>query len=135
MKQSLVLTALAALTLPLSVSAQTVEQKLETMQKEIDGLKNEVRRTQAPQSSDTSIFGYGEFNYNRYRDADRTTTADLRRFVIGFGHRFSDQLTFMSEIEIEHAVASKSAGGEVAMEQAYLNYRFTDAANVKGGFS
>src|SRR5258705_335820 len=132
-KQSLILTALAALTLPLSAPAQTVEQKLETMQREIDSLKSEVLRRQAPQSPDTSIFGYGEFNYNRYRDADRTTKADLRRFVIGFGHRFNDELSFQSEVEIEHAIASAGDRGEVEMEQAYLNYRFSDAVNVKGG--
>ena len=133
MKQSLILAALAALTLPLSASAQTVEQKLETMQKEIDSLKSEVLRQQAPQSSDTSIFGYGEFNYNRYRDADRTSKADLRRFVLGFGHRFNDQLTFNSELELEHGVVSKDDHGEVEIEQAYLNYRFSDAVNAKGG--
>jgi hypothetical protein len=127
------LAALAALTLPLSASAQTVEQKLETMQKEIDSLKSVVLRQQAPQSSDTSIFGYGEFNYNRYRDPERTSKADLRRFVLGFGHRFSDELSFQSEVEIEHAIASAGDRGEVEMEQAYLNYRFSDAANVKGG--
>jgi hypothetical protein len=96
-------------------------------------LKGEVLRRQAPQPSDTSIFGYGEFNYNRYRDADRTTKADLRRFVVGFSHSFSDQLTFKSELEFEHGVVSKSDEGEAALEQAYLNYRFSDAVNAKGG--
>jgi hypothetical protein len=133
MKQSLVLATLAALTLPVSALAQTVEQKIETLQKEVDSLKGEVLRRQAPQPSDTSIFGYGEFNYNRYRDADRTTKADLRRFVVGFSHSFSDQLTFKSELEFEHGVVSKSDEGEAALEQAYLNYRFSDAVNAKGG--
>jgi hypothetical protein len=127
MKQSLVLATLAALTLPVSALAQTVEQKIETLQKEVDSLKGEVLRRQAPQPSDTSIFGYGEFNYNRYRDAD------LRRFVVGFSHSFSDQLTFKSELEFEHGVVSKSDEGEAALEQAYLNYRFSDAVNAKGG--
>jgi hypothetical protein len=125
--------ALAAALMPFTASAQSVEQKLESMQQEIDGLRAEVRRREAPQLSDTSLFGYGEFNYNRYRDADRTAKADLRRFVLGFGHRFSDQLTFNSELELEHGVVSKDDEGEAEIEQAYLNYRFSDAVNAKGG--
>jgi hypothetical protein len=134
MKHRFKLLAATLAVLPLAAAAQTVEQKLETLQKEVDSLKSEMqRRPQEPAQSDTSIFGYGEFNYNRYRDADRTTKADLQRFVVGFSHSFSDQLTFKSELEFEHGVVSKSDEGEAALEQAYLNYRFSDAVNAKGG--
>jgi len=119
------------------VHSQSTEQKVEVLQQEIDRLKTDVSRMRSEQrrttESATSIFGYGEFNYNRYRDSERTSKADLRRFVIGFGHRFNDRLSFNSELEIEHAIASAEDDGEVEMEQAYLNYRFSDAVNVKGG--
>jgi hypothetical protein len=87
----------------------------------------------AAQASDTSLFGYGEFNYNRFRDAQRTSRADLRRFVFGFGHRFNERLSFNSEVELEHGVASATDRGEVEIEQAYLNYQVSDALNLKGG--
>jgi Phosphate-selective porin O and P len=132
-RRYLISIAFAALALPIAARAQTVEQKLDAMQKEIDSLKSQVQRQAAPAASDTSIFGYGELNYNRYRDPDHTTRADLRRFVIGVGHRFSDQLTFNSELELEHGVVSKDDEGELELEQAYLNYRFTDVVNAKGG--
>ncbi|MBV8030287.1 MAG: hypothetical protein JO035_02135 [Betaproteobacteria bacterium] len=150
-----------ALLSPLAASAQTLEQRLEALQQEIERLKAEVaalKRAPAPSAAEpaagapprvaaatassvppsreepaTSIFGYGEFNYNRYRDADRTSRADLRRFVFGFGHNFNDRLSFNSEVEIEHAVASSTDRGEVEVEQAYLDYRFSDQVNVKGG--
>lgn len=146
--------ALALAILPLTAPAQsTIEQKIEALQQEIERFKDETARLRKEQTaaataserprqeksagaSDapaTSIFGYGEFNYNRYRDSDRTSRADLRRFVIGFGHRFNDQLTFNSELEIEHGVVSAGDRGEAELEQAYLNYRFNDALNVKGG--
>jgi Phosphate-selective porin O and P len=149
-KLGLVLAAL----LPLSAPAQsTIEQKIESLQREIDRLKEETSRlknertapapaaaaAEKPASANasdqpaTSVFGYGEFNYNRYRDSDRTSRADLRRFVVGFGHRFDDRLSFNSELEIEHGVVSKDDHGEAEIEQAYLNYRFSDAVNVKGG--
>lgn len=120
-----------------TVHSQSTEQKIEVLQQEIDRLKTDVSRMRSEQrraaESATSIFGYGEFNYNRYRDSERTSKADLRRFVIGFGHRFNDRLSFNSELEIEHAIAGAEDEGEVEMEQAYLDYRFSDAVNVKGG--
>src|SRR4051794_13338260 len=119
------------------VHSQSTDQKIEVLQQEIDRLKTDVSRMRSEQrratESATSIFGYGEFNYNRFRDAERTSRADLRRFVLGFGHRFNDKLSFNSEVEIEHAIASAEDRGEVEMEQAYLNYQFSDAVNVKGG--
>src|SRR5882672_8609503 len=124
---------------PLSTAAQSIEQKIDALQQEVERLKQEsrARKEQAAPAtasdSTTSIFGYGEFNYNRFRDSDRASKADLRRFVIGFGHRFDDQLSFNSEVEIEHAIASAGDRGEIEMEQAYLNYKFSDAVNVKGG--
>src|SRR5262245_47970668 len=122
MKHRLKWIAAALAAMPFAAGAQTVEQKLETLQKEVESLKSEVLRQQsAPEQSDTALFGYGEFNYNRYRDADRTTKADLRRFVLGVGHRFNDRLTFQSEVEVEHGVVSKDDSGEFEVEQAYLN--------------
>jgi Phosphate-selective porin O and P len=135
MKKAIVFCAFAALA-PLIAHAQSVEQKIEALQKELDRLKGDVARlgaAPAQATEATSLFGYGEFNYNRFRDSERTSKADLRRFVIGFGHRFNERLTFNSEVELEHAIASASDPGEIEIEQAYLNYQFSDAVNVKGG--
>src|SRR3954471_5288454 len=119
------------------VHSQITDQKIELLQQEIDRLKTDISRMRSEQrratESATSIFGYGEFNYNRFRDSDRTSKADLRRFVIGFGHRFDDRLSLNSEVEIEHAVSSAEDRGEVEIEQAYLNYQVNEAFNVKGG--
>jgi hypothetical protein len=135
MKKTLI--ALAAVCATLNARAQTTEQKIDALQQELDRLKSEVTRPRTERSATseaaTSLFGYGEFNYNRFRDADRSSRADLRRFVIGFGHRFNDRLSFNSEVEIEHAIASSQDRGEVEMEQAYLDYQFSDALTVKGG--
>lgn len=129
--------AVALAFLPFQVHAQAVEQRLEGLQREIDRLKSEVsalRSTDRAAASDaTSLFGYGEFNYNRFRDPERTSRADLRRFVFGIGHRFNERLSFMSEVEVEHAIVSRDDEGELEMEQAYLNYQFRDALNVKAG--
>ncbi len=81
----------------------------------------------------TVVSGYGELNYNRYlRDSSRSR-ADLRRFVIGLNHRFDERLSFVGEIEWEHAVTSASDAGESAIEQAYINYAIAPSLSVKTG--
>ncbi len=137
MKKAIVFSAFALLA-PLAAQAQSVEQKIDALQKEIDRLKGEVSRLGAASAANgseesTSFFGYGEFNYNRFRDDQHTSRADLRRFVLGVGHRFNDRLSFVSELEIEHAVVSADDQGEAEVEQAYIDYRASDAVNLKGG--
>lgn len=128
---------LACVLVPLGAHAQSLEQRIDGMQREIDRLRSDLSSLRAPSSSGasdaTTLFGYGEFNYNRFRDDERTSRADLRRFVLGVGHRFNERLSFMSEVEVEHAIVSRDDEGELELEQAFLNYRLGDAFNVKGG--
>lgn len=135
MKKSALALALSAFAT--AAHAQSTDEKLRILQQEIDELKAQVQKPAAGSAaqtvSATTISGYGEFNYNNYKSDERPTQADLRRFVFGLHHRFDDRLTFHSEVEFEHAVVSKDDEGEVELEQAWLNYKFSDAVNVKGG--
>lgn len=81
----------------------------------------------------TTIGGYGEIAYNGYLKDSSRNQADLKRFVLFFGHRFSDRISFNSEFEVEHAVSSSSDKGEAEIEQAYLNYQISPAANLRAG--
>lgn len=83
--------------------------------------------------SDTNIGGYGEISYNNYRKDSSKTQADLKRFVLFFGHRFNEQWSFNSEVEVEHAIASADDAGEIEIEQAYLNYQLNPKINIKTG--
>lgn len=73
---------------------------------------------------DTHIGGYGELHYNNLEtDGDEDVKqADFHRFVLFFGHDFSDRLRFFSELELEHSLAGDGAPGEVELEQAYVEY-------------
>lgn len=117
--------------------AQSTDEKLRILQQEIDELKAQVQSapsgSAAPGGPATTVNGYGEFNYNNYKSDTRPTQADLRRFVVGFHHRFDERLTFHSEVEFEHAVVSRDDEGEAEIEQAWVNYKFSDAVSVKGG--
>ena len=79
----------------------------------------------------TTIGGYGELTLNIPTNAPGVV--DLRRFVLFFGHDFSDRIRFHSEVEVEHAVSSASDQGEVEIEQAYLDGLLTRRFNLRGG--
>lgn len=85
----------------------------------------------------TTIGGYGELHYNE-PDGPSEGKLDFHRFVIYLAHTFSDKLSFKSEVEIEHtkleATESGGAeGGEVAIEQAYLDWHFNPHIGLKAG--
>jgi hypothetical protein len=72
-------------------------------------------------ASNTVMSGYGEAVVN-YDLRLRTGVADLRRNVLFFGHKFSNKITFFSELELEHAKLEKDAPGELSMEQLFLKF-------------
>ncbi len=80
----------------------------------------------------TVLTSYGEINFNRPRDS-RNAQADLRRVVLGFQHRFDAKTKLVTEIEVEHAVASAGDEGEVAVEQAYVERQLGDDWALRAG--
>ncbi len=84
----------------------------------------------------TSIGGYGEVHYNNLDDQNGSSDKDqidFHRFVLFFGHEFTDNLRFFSELELEHSLAGDGKDGEVELEQAYIEYDINDTNRVKGG--
>ena len=81
----------------------------------------------------TVFSGYAELNYNRPTKQPENTQADLRRFVLGMQHRFSETTKMAGEIEIEHAVSSASDPGEVEIEQAYIEHQLGRTWSARGG--
>jgi hypothetical protein len=59
---------------------------------------------------------------------------NVKRFVLYLAHSFSGQLAFRSELELEDAkIAGGQLGGEVALEQAYLDYQIVPALTLRAG--
>jgi len=82
----------------------------------------------------TTIGGYGEIHYTNPSGRNTPANINLRRFVVYLAHAFNDRLTFRSELEVEDAkVEGGSAGGEVALEQAFLDYRLSDRVTFRTG--
>jgi hypothetical protein len=84
--------------------------------------------------SKTSIGGYGELHYSQI-DADTgdSEEIDFHRFVLFFGHEFSDRVRFFSEFELEHSLSGDGKPGEVELEQAYAEFALTDNLFAKTG--
>ena len=84
--------------------------------------------------SKTSIGGYGELHYNQISaDSGDVDEIDFHRFVLFFGHEFTDRVRFFSEFELEHSLAGDGKPGEVELEQAYVEYALTDDLYAKTG--
>ena len=81
-------------------------------------------------AENTQIGGYGELHYN---NLDSKKEIDFHRFVLFFGHQFTDRLRLFSELELEHSVSGDDQNGELELEQAYIEYDITQNQHVKGG--
>src|SRR5213078_1022705 len=82
----------------------------------------------------TTVGGYGEVHYTNPTGPKTPAVVTLARFVVYLAHSFDDRLAFRSELEVEDAkVEGGQAGGEVALEQAYLDYRLADWITLRTG--
>ena len=143
---------------PATPSIEQLWEIIQSQQAEIEALKKEQQET-AQQAADadekaeaavvaveevdaktagvaswvdkTTIGGYGELHYNNFEGEDNEI--DLHRFVLFFGHEFTDSIRFFSEFEIEHDVAGDGQNGEVEVEQAYVEFDLSENMRAKGG--
>jgi hypothetical protein len=88
------------------------------------------------QAADTElrlpVSGYMDLHVNK--ESGDAFRPDFHRFVLLFGHSFSNRIKFWSELEIEHAlIEGGEESGEVALEQAYLDFLITPKFNLRAG--
>lgn len=77
----------------------------------------------------TSLGGYGEMHLN-FGDTDQI---DFHRWVLFFGHEFSDSMRMFSEFELEHSLSGNGKPGEVELEQAYAEFDLDENTRAKTG--
>lgn len=75
--------------------------------------------------------GYGELTLSS--PSNGPGVLDMRRFVLFFGHDYTEHIRFYSEVEVEHAISSATDRGEVEIEQAYLDGILHRKLNLRGG--
>ncbi|MGI9293092.1 MAG: hypothetical protein ACR2PS_03845 [Pseudomonadales bacterium] len=104
-----------------------------------DAVEQRVNDTAHTGERQTSIGGYGELHYNNLDDesgrerADDVDEIDLHRYVLFFGHQFTDTVRFYSELEVEHSVAGDGQNGEVELEQAFIEWDYATNQRAKAG--
>ena len=78
------------------------------------------------------VSGYMDFHFNKPQG--EPAQLDFHRFVLLFGHSFSNRIKFWSEVELEHAfVEGREEKGELELEQAYLDFLVKPYFNFRGG--
>lgn len=93
------------------------------------------------QLGNATLGGYGELHYNdvTYNEQGEQTPGnlDFHRFILYAGYNFNDWITFRSELELEHTLLEaedgRAEGGEVALEQAYVDLRLQRELGVRAG--
>jgi len=107
-------------------STQLFAQQKPTVTSE-DSLNNNTSK------SSTTIGGYGNAFYQR-NSRTQTANINLERFVLFTGHKFTNKISFFSELEVEDAkVSGGESGGEVAVEQAYLKFNLNANQYIVAG--
>ncbi|MBA6302267.1 porin [Colwellia sp. MB02u-14] len=111
---------------------KNLEERLDETEQRLEATADQVESSSTASSfAKTTIGGYGELHYNNYEDKD--AKVDFHRFVLFFGHEFTNKLRFFSEFELEHSIAGEGQDGEVELEQAYVEYDYSDTITTKTG--
>ena len=90
-----------------------------------DSLRVVNRMLSEYNSNRLTIGGYAQIDYNE-PDGSDAGKLDVHRLVMLFGYKFTDKISFLTEIELEHVK-------EVYVEQAFVNYNVNANFNIKGG--
>jgi hypothetical protein len=127
-------------------SEAELARKLDQLASELSAVKAQLSQLQqqkaapapapgaaAPAEPATVITSYGELNYNRPTQHSDQAQADVRRFVLGYQHRFDEKTKVVTELEVEHAVSSADDVGEVEVEQAYIERQITPLWALRAG--
>jgi hypothetical protein len=140
--------ARAATQADLEAKVAALAQQLQEVQRELAALKSQQQPANASATAPAAMaatgraepdrnvvdwFGYGELSYSRPTDDSAGTTADVGRFVLGASYRFDERTRFISELEVEHAIASADDAGEVEVEQAWIERELSDTIYAKFG--
>jgi len=107
------------------ISAEQTAQAVEIISENLDDTSNQSQ-------SKYKFGGYGELHYG---NTDSGNSVDFHRFVLFNGYDFNDKTRFYSELEVEHALSGNGKPGEVEVEQAFIEHRFTDTTKMTAGIS
>lgn len=124
---------------------------LEELEKQINDLEGQVKTLREKETATTEkagegylrkawdktrIGGYGELDYIFKRENGNGkggNTFDPHRFVLYVNSELADWVTLNAELEWEHGGDSSKKNSEIAVEQAFLDFKLARPLNVKAG--
>ena len=112
------------------------ESKTEATAEAIDLVAESTASGGSLLGGNTVIGGYGEMHYNNLEnqaDGSDKSEMDFHRFVLFFGHQFTDSVRFFSELEVEHSIAGDGKVGEVELEQAFIEWDYSPEQKLTAG--
>lgn len=130
---------LAARPAPADAAVQTVRGEVQGLRSELTTLQDEVVRQghaveaeAATRSREIAISTYGQIN--AIGGGTRNSLIDAESFELVFSGQPHDRISFFSELEFERAASvGADRGGEVLVEQAYVDYAWSDALALRAG--
>ncbi len=96
----------------------------------LKGEKNDLSRVEEKESK-FHLGGYGEIHANFEENGN--SVFDIHRLVMYVGYDFSEWIRLSSELELEHAYVTDGSGGEISIEQLYVDFLFADSVNARVG--
>ena len=133
-KYSLITMALVAASVAV---AEVSDEQFQKLVNEIALLKGEQSDLSvlAEPASKLKLGGYGEIHGNFKQGGD--DKFDIHRLIMYMGYDFNDWIKLNSEVELEHAFVADSDkgdnGGEISIEQLFVDFELSDAFNVRVG--
>ncbi|MFO1494527.1 MAG: porin [Lysobacterales bacterium] len=111
---------------------QGLRSELTTLQDEVVRQGHAVEAEAATRSREIAISTYGQIN--AIGGGTRNSLIDAESFELVFSGQPHDRISFFSELEFERAASvGADRGGEVLVEQAYVDYAWSDALALRAG--
>jgi len=113
---------------------QELEKTVGVLSGRVDAMDKSNASSVEPRADKFTFGGYGEIHAN-FGEGKAPDQTDIARLVAYVGYEFADWIRFHSEVELEHGFVSPQdrSGGEVSIEQAYLDFLLSDRLNVRFG--
>lgn len=115
-----------------SGTVEAMGKDLETVRSDVAAQGQAIAAESAARQRDIAISSYGAVNFGKRSGQD--SIIDAESFELVFSGQPHERISFFSELEFERAASvGAERGGEVLVEQAYVDMMLRDSLSLRGG--
>lgn len=115
-----------------SGSVEAMGKDLETVRGDVAAQGQAIAAESAARQRDIAISSYGAVNWGKR--SGQNSIIDAESFELVFSGQPHERISFFSELEFERAASvGAERGGEVLIEQAYVDMMLSDNLSLRGG--